>query len=391
MKFATVLLFCLQWICAEQSFSQELRDFDFASTHQATVTTTYGVVFEALINGKGPFQLIFDTGAGVNVLNPALIAELGLPSESSSAKLPAFGGHVESNAFHADDVQVGGLALHHQTFYSVQMPWPDGKGPVGAVGYEIMRRLVVTVDYEHQNLTFYDPTSFKYQGSGEETTLQQDATQLVVNASVDGAQDDFVVDTGDFNGLDVNQSFVKKFALLDHVPHRYHGVFSRGAGGYEPPEWITRLKTVCIGRACVHRVVAYLSDGQASWDEYAGTIGADILKNFRVTIEWSHHTLYLEKNSKRPKPDIFNRSGILADFDDDGKGLKVAAVLSNSPGEKAGIKVGDRITLIDHQPPANAWGSDEPAFLKPPGTVVSITILRDHAVQEFKIKLKNLV
>jgi hypothetical protein len=67
---------------------------------------------------------------------------------------------VESKAFHADDVRIGGLTLHHQAFYSVQMPWPDGKGPVGAVGYEIMRRLVVTIDYEHQQLTFYDPTSF---------------------------------------------------------------------------------------------------------------------------------------------------------------------------------------------------------------------------------------
>jgi membrane-associated protease RseP (regulator of RpoE activity) len=198
------------------------------------------------------------------------------------------------------------------------------------------------------------------------------------------------VDTGDFNGIDVNQSFVKKFALLENVP-RYHGVFSKGAGGNDPPEWITRLKTVCIGRACVRRMVAYLSDGQASWDEYAGTIGADILKHFRVTIEWPHHVLYLEKNSKRLKPDIFNRSGILADFDDDGKGLKVAAVLSNSPAEKAGVKVGDRITLIDNQPPANAWGSDEPAFHKRPGTVVSITIVRDHALQELKIRSKNLI
>jgi len=44
-------------------------------------------------------------------------------------------------------------------------------------------------------------------------------------------------------------------------------------------------------------MVAYLSDGQASWDEYAGTIGADILKHFRVTIEWPHHVLYLEKTA----------------------------------------------------------------------------------------------
>lgn len=46
-----------------------------------------------------------------------------------------------------------------------------------------------------------------------------------------------------------------------------------------------------------------------------------------VTVDWPHHTLYLEKNAERTKPEVFNRSGILADFDERGKGLKVVIVL----------------------------------------------------------------
>jgi hypothetical protein len=320
-----------------------------------------------------------------------LLPNWDCPAEGGTVAFPAFGGPVESKAFHAGEVRIGELTLRDQSFYSIQMPWPDGTGPVGAVGYEVMRRLVVTVDYERQHLTFFDPASFTYRGRGEKVPLEQDPTQLLVPASLGEAQGDFVIDTGDLGGLDVNGWFVKKFAILDHVPHRYHAAFGRGAGGDEPPQWITRLKTVCIGNSCVHRVITYLSDAQVSWDNRAGTIGADILKQFAVTVDWPHHTLYLEASAERAKPEVFNRSGILADFDEGGKGLKVVIVLPGSPGDKAGVRVGDRILTINDHPALPVWGSDEPAFLKPAGTEVSLTIQRGALVQQLRIRLKNLL
>jgi hypothetical protein len=337
--------------------------------------------------------MIFDTGASVNILNPAVIAQLGLAVESGTVTVPAIGGAVEAKAFRADEVRIGDLALHHQTFFSIQMPWPDGTGPVGAVGYEVMRQLVVTVDYAQQRLTFFDPVAFVYRGRGAKVALEPDATELVVKAGISGwAQDDFVVDTGDFGGFSASQGFVKKSAVLDHVHRRYHGVFGGGgAGGDLPAGWITRIKSVCIEKTCVHRVISYLSDGQAGWDQHAGIIGDDILKQFTVTVDWPHHALYLERNAGRARPDVFNRSGILNDFDENRKELKVVAVLPGSPGDKAAVKVGDRIVLIDNHPPAAPWGREEPAFLQPSGTVVLLTIQRGQLVQQVKIRLKNLL
>jgi hypothetical protein len=392
MRLAIVLLSCVCCVLPEGLFGQDHHDdFQLGSHGTATVPTTNGVVFEATINGKGPYQLIFDTGASVNILNPAIIAQLGLPAAGDVVSVPAFGGPVDAQPFHAGEVRIGELTLRDQTFYSIQMPWPDGTGPVGAVGYELMRRLVVTVDYQQHHLTFFDPASFTYPGHGEKIPLEQDGTQLLVSASLGNAQGDFVIDTGDFDALDVNGWFVKKFAILDRVPHRYHEVFERGAGGDEPAQWITRLKTVCIAKSCVHDVIAYLSDGQASWDNRAGTIGADTLKQFVVTVDWPHRALYLETNAERTKPEVFNRSGILADFDESGKDLKVAIVLPGSPGDKAGVKVGDRILTINDHPVIPVWGGDEPAFLKDAGTEVSLTIQRGGSVQQVRIRLKNLL
>jgi hypothetical protein len=391
-RVAIALLVCLYCLHAERSIGQDPADeFRLGASQTATVPTTYGVIFEATINGEGPFQLIFDTGAGVNTLNPAVIAELGLPAEGGPRDIPAVGGPVKSQAFHVHAVRVGDLTLHGQSFYSVQMPWPDGTGPVGAVGYEVMRRLVVTIDFQHGRLTFRDPVSFSYRGSGEKVTLEPDETQLVVAASIGKARGDFVIDSGDFGGISVNAWFVKKFDMLRHLPHSYHGVFGAGAGGDTPAEWITRVKTVCIAKSCVHRIIASLSDGQASWDNHAGTIGRDILKAFTLTVDWPHRSLYLERNTERTKPEVFNRSGILADYDETGKGLKVVAVLQNSPGDKAGVKVGDRILRIDNRTANPTWGSDEPEFLKPAGTVITLSIRRGAVTQQVKVRLKNLL
>src|ERR1700733_10871253 len=113
MRLAIALLFCLGCsVYGEQSSSQEGgSDFHLDSSDHTTVPTTNGVVFEAMINGKGPFQMIFDTGAGVNILNPAVIAQLGLPAESGAVALPAMGGPVDAKTFRADEVRIGDLAL----------------------------------------------------------------------------------------------------------------------------------------------------------------------------------------------------------------------------------------------------------------------------------------
>jgi Aspartyl protease/PDZ domain len=395
MRLTIALLACLAGsTLAPQAFAQDrVRDSQPDSSGHAAVPTTNGVVFEAMINGKGPFPLIFDTGASVNTLNPAVVAQLGLRAESGTVSVPAIGGSVEAKTFHVDEVRIGGLAVQDQTFYSIQMPWPDGTGPVGAVGYAVMSQLVVTIDYEQQRLSFFDPAGFVYRGRGTKITLEPDPTQIVVTASIGGwAHGDFVVDSGDLGGFSVSAGFVKKYAVLDHVPHRYHGDFGGGgAGGDLPSGWITRIKTICIEKACVHHIITYLSDGQASWDQHAGIIGQDILKQFVVTVDWPHHALYLEKNPGRAKPDVFNRSGILNDLDESGKALKVVAVLPGSPGEKAGVKVGDHIVAIDDHPPVAPWDGEEPAFLQPSGTVVRLTIQRGPLVQQVKIRLKNLL
>ena len=83
-------------------------------------------------------------------------------------------------------------------------------------------------------------------------------------------------------------------------------------------------------------------------------------------------SLHLEKNAHWDQRGIFNRAGIVIDPTEEGQ--KVMTILPNSPGEAAGLSVGDQLTQIDGHPPAD--DTEEPAFLQAVGTVVHPPVKR---------------
>lgn len=99
------------------------RDFHFGSSGQATVALRDQGTIEATINGKGTFKLFFDTGANVNILNPEVIAQLGLAPVADQAEIHGInGGKLEVNAYRADEFRIGDLTLTGQTSMSTIRP-----------------------------------------------------------------------------------------------------------------------------------------------------------------------------------------------------------------------------------------------------------------------------
>ena len=70
---------------------------------------------------------------------------------------------------------------------------------------------------------------------------------------------------------------------------------------------------------------------------------------------------------------------------------KLVPSFQKSLGDKAGVKVGDRLVLIDNKPSVKRRGSEEPAFLKPNFTAILLTIQRGQLIQRLRVRLKNLL
>jgi len=360
---------------------------------KVVVSAKGGVEFDALINGKGPFRLIFDSGAGVNALNPTIARQLGLRVEGpSQIILGAGSGSLTEQAANVALVRIGDLALHDQKFYIMPMPWGDRSGPVGAVGYELMRRLVVTVDYEREQLAFNLPQPFTYSGHGVKVQIEPMLTpfEIEVRGSVNGASGVFCIDTGDEASLSLEQRFVGQYNLVKQLSPRYHGYAGSGIGGAMPAAYYGRVETLRIGEAEVNHVIAFLFDRQAISAENAGNIGSRVLRQFNITFDDPHGVLYFEKNSNWGKPEIFNRAGIIVDSIMQNQ--EVMNVLPESPGEIAGVAIGDIIVQIDGRAPnKDPLQQDDPAFLQPVGTVVRLTVLRGDKTQKIEVTLRDLL
>jgi hypothetical protein len=394
MRYLTALLIVLASIHPCCSALEPLPvDFELPSSGKAVIAAKSGVQFDALINGKGPFRLIFDSGAGVNVLSPAVARQLGLVEEGPVLKATGAGsGSILAQAANVTSVRAGDLVLHDQKFYILPMPWGDRPGPVGAVGFEIMRRLVVTVDYQREQLGFSLPQAFTYAGDGVKVPIEPMRTSpgIEVKGSVNGASGMFGIDTGDEGSLEVEQRFVSQHSLVRQLSPKYHGYAGSGIGGAMPPAYYSRVKSLHIGEAEVTNVLADLFDGQAISDENSGNIGTRVLRQFTVTFDLPHGVMYLEKNSNWSKPEVFNRAGIIIDSIQ--MDQKVMNVLPGSPAAMAGVEIGDVLLQIDGRAPSdNPLLQDDPAFWQPVGTVVHLTVLRAGGMRKVKIRLRDLL
>lgn len=366
-------------------------DFEMPASGEVVVPAKGGVEFDAMLNGQGPFRFIFDSGASMNVLTPAVAQQLGLHPEGPVIQAAGAGSDsIPTQITRVDQVRIGDLVLHDQAFLILPMPWGDHPGPVAAVGYELMKRLLVTVDYENERLIFDAPPSLSYSGKGMAVPLEPTLPGIQVRASVNGASGVFGIDTGDEASLTVEQRFVAQHNLVKQLSPHYHGYSGSGVGGAEPAAYYARVETLRIGDVEVNHVIAFLCDGQAMSPENAGNVGTQILRQFKITFDVPHGVLYFEKNSNWGKPEVFNRAGIVIDSIQQDQ--KVMTVLPGSPADIAGVAVGDIIIKIDGRVPNdNPLQRDDPGFLQSIGTVVHLTIQHGDKIRTVDLTLRDLL
>jgi hypothetical protein len=189
--------------------------------------------------------------------------------------------------------------------------------------------------------------------------------------------------------LSLYAPFVARHKLVEHYGAKIQGYAGEGYGGADRG-FYTRADTLQLGQTQVVRPITVLStdtQGAESSATVAGNIGLHVLRQFNVIFDGPHGKMYLEKNPNYGKPDIFNRAGLLLNFDPDN--LKIKTVVPRSPGAKAGLKEEDVITQIDGKPPTDE--TMQSAFTQPVGTVLHLTVRRGAKTRTVSLALKNIL
>ena len=76
-------------------------------------------------------------------------------------------------------------------------------------------------------------------------------------------------------------------------------------------------------------------------------------------------------------------------FDYTGTGIKIGAIVQDSPAEKAGLKIGDIIIALDGEKTNDLKAYSDLLKTYSPGDVVKITILRDNIKKTVSVTLEE--
>jgi aspartyl protease len=249
--------------------------------------TRNGVFVRLRVNEKEePLWFVLDTGAGHTLISESAAKRLLIhPGDKTTIREPSAGLKTVSESKTAsimlDTINIDKVDLHTANLSDLAPAW--GRKVDGVLGYDLLCRSVVTIDYDASRLTITQPAVFRYEGMGETLPLAIRNGWAFVQGTIKVTGrppviDNFLIDSGSQDA--VNHPIIRDSkGPLQTVK----------TGVLGSNEWF-RLGRFTVGStqsACC-----------APTEETSRQIGAQVLSRFRVTFDYPHKRLILEQRTR---------------------------------------------------------------------------------------------
>src|SRR5438876_1591256 len=158
-RFLMIYLLIALWSCValSQSSNKPIAEVPFAFDHTS-------VVIQVKVNGKGPFNMVLDTGSDVATIDLSIAKELGLNLKPTGQQATG-GGSEKSQVFltQIPQVEIGGLASKNIVAVAVDLSKSSqvlGKTLHGALGYGVLKNRIAQFDYPKRVIRFYSSSPY---------------------------------------------------------------------------------------------------------------------------------------------------------------------------------------------------------------------------------------
>lgn len=357
------------------------------------------IVIPIEINGK-ELSFILDTGVNKTILfNLSQNDTLGLKNvEKVQLQGLGSGESVDALVSRNNRFQIKNIISNNESIYVVLKDFFNLSSKMGTtihgiIGFNLLKNLIVKINYRTKKIDFYNPKMFAYKKCRkcEVFPIQFYRRKPYVNAQV---QLDTIgtklldvkvlIDSGGSDAIWLFENYEEEII----TPKRFfNDLLGEGLSGpiYGNRSRIPELR---LGKFVIKKPTVSFLDSASTFHarkfkERNGSIGGDVLKRFKVWIDYPNKKITLKKNGSLTKGFNYNMSGL--DIVYNGKQLvkeevvesnfkdsygreidnntsinfitrfffkfkpsfKINKVLKNSPAEKAGLLIGDLILKIN--------------------------------------------
>jgi hypothetical protein len=267
-------------------------------------------------------------------------------------------------------------------------------GSVGQVSATLFKHFVVDINFDTMMITLIPPQDFVYRGNGTAipwrpmaigawsvpgTFTLEDGRARTLELMLDlGYNDQAQIATGGEHGFTTPTR-----AVPASLGFNIQGEETRGHVG--------RVPSIEIGGYELKNVIAgFVVKEQLDSTFHEVMIGLGLLSRFNLVFDASRHRLFVEANEAFDEPYEWNMSGLSMRKSPKGV-FEVTDVLPRSPGEEAGLRVGDVIVTIDGQAAADLDRWSLTPLLERDGTVVELVVVRSGKKVAVPVTLRRLL
>jgi predicted aspartyl protease len=252
-----------------------------------------------LIDGKGPYRLVLDTGANHSAITARTAQSLGIPASEGTARVTGFTGSAVVPIVHVSKLEVGDLLIGPQDLPVLSDVFGGAEGVLGIEGLEDKR---IFADFSHDTLVISHSHGERARADFTTVPLRVINGLLVADIRVGTVRTKAIIDTG-------AQGTVGNIALRNALVHHQlennkrtevMGVTLDVQSGDNLP-----APDITLGRLTVHgvRVIygdMYLFQHWQLTDQPTMTLGMDFLGTFDVLIiDYARHEMQVRLNGAR--------------------------------------------------------------------------------------------
>jgi hypothetical protein len=274
---------------AHRSPPPEAIDLRVASTNVPMELFGGRPVVAVLVNGKGPFPYILDTGSTATVVTEALAHELGLPDKGhANAGRPGTTAPVPAMVTRIEKLELGQAAISGIFAVSMDLSamWTGNGTPRGILSTASLTGLLVTLDYPANRV---EVSRGELPAADGKSIFQWNADEALplVPLVLNGMEVGVHVDSGSPSGINLPKRYAETLTLTGKPEKVHNGKTADG----EYPVYIASLKgSASLGQYKIQDQPIHFMEGPTF-----GTIGDELLKRFSVTIDSKNRRIRLKQ------------------------------------------------------------------------------------------------